>query len=256
MILVVQTKRSVGAVTRNRARRSRGCVIVQLGEVRNQIPEGLGKWRHRAKTSNEGLKRQRRITSHPLGESSWRTSRMLVRNWESGKHRRWVISADGFWRPCHHRWLFVGSSGQLGRVREWSAVQLVYDKQRDRCTACTERSEAEVEVQCTVKRAELTAFVCLFKAIVVSATAEMWITNVSLMVLWRSNEVHRPTCEGRRLAGYDMGGGSQSSRRRHTGGSRARQRASFSEGENKIHSSRNSSMRAMRRQTSKGRMER
>ena len=74
--LVGQTKRSVGAVAKKKARKSTGL----------QIPEGLGTW---DKASKGDKRWQRGITSHhPLCESGWRRSHPTVRKWESEKRER------------------------------------------------------------------------------------------------------------------------------------------------------------------------
>ena len=58
-----------GCKQKKKARRSTGCTTVHLGgKSENQIPEGLGKWKQRAKTSKEDWKWQRGITSHTLSE--------------------------------------------------------------------------------------------------------------------------------------------------------------------------------------------
>ena len=48
---------------------------------RNQIPEKLGRWEQRARTSKEDWKWQRGITSHAVGG----VATLTVRRWESGK---------------------------------------------------------------------------------------------------------------------------------------------------------------------------
>ena len=58
-------------------------------EVRNQMPEGLGKWEERAKTSQEDWKCKRGIKSPSLSEGSWRKSHLTVRRRASHKPNSW-----------------------------------------------------------------------------------------------------------------------------------------------------------------------
>ena len=90
---------------------------------------------------------KKEITSLSLGEGQWERSHLTVRR---------------FPEPCCHRWLFVGS------IRKWSAcgwlvVQLDHDEEMGPMHGMYGTLEADLEVQRTVERAELTAFLCLFR---------------------------------------------------------------------------------------------
>ena len=74
--LVGRTKRSVGAVNRRRQKNT-GCAHCPFWrDLRNEIPESLWKWEHRAKTSKEAWKWQRGITTHILSGSNGRKSHL------------------------------------------------------------------------------------------------------------------------------------------------------------------------------------
>ena len=45
----------------------------------------------------------------------------------------------------------------------WSVVQLDYDEEMEPLLGMSGSMEAELEVKCTIKSAELTAFLCLLK---------------------------------------------------------------------------------------------
>ena len=65
-------------------------------EDRNQIPEELGKWEQRAKTSKKDGKWERGITSHPLSDGQRKQSNLSVRRWESEKNKSWSNQVEGF----------------------------------------------------------------------------------------------------------------------------------------------------------------
>ena len=83
---------------------------------------------------------------------------------------------------------------------EWSVVQLDYDMYGT--------LDAELDVQRTIKRAEFTAFLCLFGTIVGTTTAPV---DDKGLIDGRRNEVHLPRSEGRQLVGFDLGGGTHNS---------------------------------------------
>ena len=126
---------------------------------------------------SKGPKRQRKIGSGKqesprttTSESNWR-KRNLCRS--TGKDRKstkvGACQLKGFPRPCCHRWFFAVSRviyvrpfatggsllGVLGRwgAHGWSVVQLDHD----------EEMGAELEVQRTIKRAELTTSLCFLR---------------------------------------------------------------------------------------------
>ena len=107
-----RTKRSVKVVTKKKALRSPGCTTVHDGgksETRSQ--------KQRTETSKEDWTWPRGTTLHPLSEGSCKKSHLSVHGGESEAHKSWSMSAEGFRDQCHHRWLSVGSPGQVACVR-------------------------------------------------------------------------------------------------------------------------------------------
>ena len=85
-----------------------------------------------------------------------------MKKWESEKHRSWGMQVEGF--RCHVA--TDGSlSGKTGKWRAcgWAVVQLDYDEEMGPLRGMYGSMEAEFEVQRTIKRADLTAFLCLVK---------------------------------------------------------------------------------------------
>ena len=76
-----------------------------------------------------------------------------MKRWESAKHKSWGILAEGFLGHVATDGSLLGRTGKW-RACGWAVVQLDYGSM-----------ETELEVQRTVKRAELTAFLCLPKRV-------------------------------------------------------------------------------------------
>ena len=99
---------------------------------------------------------------HPLSESQWNRGHFSMKKWESEKHRCWCMQMEGF---SGH----VATDGSLSRKTgkwkacRWAVVQLDYDEDMEPLRGMYVSMEAEFEVQRTIKRAELTAFLCFFK---------------------------------------------------------------------------------------------
>ena len=110
--------------------------------------------------------------------------------------------------PCSEFWAGWGACG-------WSVVQLDHEELVP-MHARHGTLDAELEVQRTIKRAELTAFWCLFWKAIGPTTAHS--DNKGIIDgLW-------PNIEGRRLLYLGLGRIVQSSLGRHTGGSRTRRK--------------------------------
>ena len=78
----------------------------------------------------------------------------------SRKARELVHSCRRFPEPCCHRWLLVGS-GRKGACG--SVVQLDHDEDMEPMHGMYGTLEAQLEAQHTIKRAELTALLCLLR---------------------------------------------------------------------------------------------
>ena len=83
-----------------------------------------------------------------------------LKKWESEKHKSWRMPGEGFRGPCGHR--RPGKWGACG----WAVVQLDYDGEMGPLRGMYGLVEAVFEVQRTIKRAELTAFLCLLKKVI------------------------------------------------------------------------------------------
>ena len=128
----------------------------EWNEVRREMPEAFIKWEQKTKTSKKEWKWQRGIVTHPLSESQWNRGHFFsMKKWESEKHKSWGMPAEEF--KGH-----VTTEGSLG----CSVVQLDYDEELGPLHGMYGSREAEIAVQRIIKRAELTAFLCLLKKIV------------------------------------------------------------------------------------------
>ena len=97
---------------------------------------------------------------HPLSESQWVESHFIVQKWEPEKHKSWSIPAEGFRDHVTTGGPLLGVPGKWESCG-WSVVQLDHDEEMEPMRGMCGTLDAEVEVQRTIKRAELTAFVCL-----------------------------------------------------------------------------------------------
>ena len=106
---------------------------------------------------------------------------MPVRRWESEKHRSWCMPVDGFRDHVATDGPQLGVSGQWSAC-DWLVVQLDHDVKMGPVHEMHGTLEADLEVVRTIKRAELTAFFCLFRRIV-GPPRLMWTTKESSMGL-------------------------------------------------------------------------
>ena len=84
---------------------------------------------------------------------------------ESEKHKRWGLPAKGFKGHVATDGSPLGMKGKWGACG-WSEVQLDYDEELGPLHGMYGSVEAELEVQRTIKTAELTAFFCLLKEVI------------------------------------------------------------------------------------------
>ena len=87
-----------------------------------------------------------------------------MKKWESEKYRSWCMQVDGFRG-------YVATDSLLRKTGKWEAcgwavVQLDYDEEVGPLHGMYVSVKAELEVQRTIKRAELTAFLCLFTRVI------------------------------------------------------------------------------------------
>ena len=99
----------------------------------------------------EGWNWQKGITSYPPEESRWPKSRVTVQRWESEHHKEWGWPVEGFRDHVTTDGSLLGTSvrGMRGTL------------------------DAELDVQRTIKRAELTDVLCLLTGVVGPTTAHV-----------------------------------------------------------------------------------
>ena len=127
-------------------------------EVRREIPEAFRKLEQKARTSKKEWQWQRGIVEHPL------RGHFSMRKWVSEKHHNWGIPAEGFKGHVATDGSLLGAAGKRGACG-WAVVQLDYDEAMEPLHGMYGLMEAEYEVQRTIKRAELTAFLCLLRKV-------------------------------------------------------------------------------------------
>ena len=85
--------------------------------------------------------------------------------WESEKHKSWVMPAESFKSHATTDGSLQGKAGKWGACG-WAVVQLDYDEEMGPLHGMCGSMEAECELQRTIKRAELTAFLQLLKKVI------------------------------------------------------------------------------------------
>ena len=79
-----------------------------------------------AKSENlKGVKWQRGVVTNPLCESHWNRDHCSMKKWESGKHKNWVMPAEGVKVHVATDGSLQGTAGKWGACG-WSVVQLDY----------------------------------------------------------------------------------------------------------------------------------
>ena len=134
-------------VTKKRARRTTDCTTARVGmrlEVRSERNKGNG---------SREPEHQRR---HGSGKEAIVTH---VQKWESDKHKSWGLPAEGFRNNVATDGSLLEDGGKWGALG-WSVVQLDQDEELGPVHGMYGTLDAELEVQRTIKRAALTAFLC------------------------------------------------------------------------------------------------
>ena len=134
-------------------------------EVTREILEAFRKLEEKAKTSKKKWKWQRGIVVHLLSESRWNRCHFSMTKWESEKHKSWGMPAEGFKGHVAIDGSLLGTAGKWGACC-WSVVQMDYDEEVEPLHGMYGSMEAVLEVQRTIKRTELTAFLCLLKKVI------------------------------------------------------------------------------------------
>ena len=131
--------------------------------------------------------------AHPFSESQRNRRHFSVQMWEPEKHKSWSMPAVGLKGN-------VGTDGSLlGAARKWGAccssvVQLDYDEELEFLHGVYGSMVAEFEVQRTIKRAELTAFLYLPKMVIGPITVHVDKKGTIDVDVWIkiSEELHLP----------------------------------------------------------------
>ena len=118
----------------------------------------------KARTSKNEWKWQRDIVKHPLIESQWNRGHLSMRKWETEKHKSWDMPSEGFKGHVATDGTLLGNAGKW-RACGWTVVQLDYDEEMGPLHGMYCLMEGEYEVQRTIKRAELTAFLCFLRKV-------------------------------------------------------------------------------------------
>ena len=105
------------------------------------------------------------------------------RAWESEKHKSWSIPAEDFKDHVATGGSLPGKAGKW-RACGWAVVQLDYGEEMGPLHV-----EAELEVQRTTKRAELTVFLCLLNRVI--GALKVYIDNKGIIDGLRRRERER-----------------------------------------------------------------
>ena len=106
-----------------------------------------------------------------------------MKKWDSEMHKCWGIPAEGFKGTVQTDGSLLGTAGKW-RACGWSVVQLDLDEELGPLHGMYGLMEAEFEFQRTMKRAELTAFLCLLKNVIGSIKLHVGNTRI-VEGLWR-----------------------------------------------------------------------
>ena len=132
--------------------------------LRREVPEVFRtELEQKARTSKKAWKWQRGIVEHPLSGSQRSRRRFSLRKWESEKHKSWGMPAQGFKGHVATDGSLLGIAGE-GHV-VGAAAQLDYDEEMGPLRGMYGSMEAEFEVRRTIKRAGLTALLCLLRKV-------------------------------------------------------------------------------------------
>ena len=133
------------------------CHCPEWYEVKREMPEAFRKWEQKSQTSKKEWKWHRGTVTHLLSESLWNRGRFSMMKWESEQHKSWSMPAEEFKGHVATDGSLLGTAGKW-RACGWSVVQLDYDEELGPLHGMYGPMEADFEVQRTIKRGELTAF--------------------------------------------------------------------------------------------------
>ena len=108
--------------------------------------------------------------------------------WESEKHKSWCMPAEGFKGHVTTDGTLLGKGRKLGACG-WAVVQLDYDEEMHGMYGSM---EAGYEVQCTVKRSELTAFLHLLRKVIGPINVHVGNKGIIGWITKRRERVYKP----------------------------------------------------------------
>ena len=154
----------------------------------------------------------------------------IEKKWESEKHKSWSMPVEGF--KSH-----VATDGSLlGKTGKWGAcgwVQLDYDEEMGSLYGMYVSMEAELEIQRTTKKAELTPFLCRLKTVI--GPTKVHVDNKRMIDGLRKGEKEciKPRVGDADFLVKNLGRITWSGRKRHLGGSGTCEGASYQKGKEK-----------------------
>ena len=122
-------------------------------------------WAQKARTSKKEWKWQRGIVTHPLSKPVEQGPLWYEKVGVREAQKLVYIPAEGFKGHVATGGFLLGTAGKWGACG-WVVVQLDYDDELGLVHGMYGSMEAEFEVQRTVKRVELAAFLCLLKKVI------------------------------------------------------------------------------------------
>ena len=174
-------------------------------EVRREIPEAFQK----VGTKCENLKERVEVAKGScdaslFSESQWNRGHFSMKMWESEKHKSWSMPAEGFMDQVATDGSWLGRAAKWGAC-VWAVVQLDYDEEMGPLHGMCGSMGAELEVQRTVKRTELTASLCLLKRVI--GPVRVHVDNKGIVDGLRrgEREMHRARSGRCRLVDQDLG---------------------------------------------------
>ena len=100
-----------------------------------------------------------------------------MKMWEPEKHQSWGMQVENFRVHVATDGFMLGKTGKWGACG-WAVVQLNYDEEMGPWCRMYGSREAQYEVHRTIKRAELTAFLCFLKKVIGPITVHVDIKGI------------------------------------------------------------------------------
>ena len=150
---------------RRRHRKAHGLPLPRMARDQKGDPEAFRKWEQKAKNPRKSGS-GKEVSSRTLKVKANGTGvHFSMTQWKSEKHQSWSIPAEGFKGHVTTDDSPQGIAGKWGAgVGRW--CNWIMMKRWDPLHGMYGSVEAEFEVQRTIKRAELTAFLCRLKKVI------------------------------------------------------------------------------------------